>query len=159
MRSSRSRTGPGKSPRIGLSPHGRGLRAMTASMAAGSACVSGERPHPRSRVAVRPPSWSRNSIRGDPRAGLQAHGMPFRAGEVPVRVDRHGPGAVCLHRTPLDRVERGGRQREHMLLLRFEQAGDGHAEPVMVGLREPCVCSIGSGPVEHLELVHVSGWF
>ena len=22
-----------------------------------------------------------------------------------------------------------------------------------------CVCSIGSGPVEHLELVHVSGWF
>lgn len=27
--------------------------------------------------------------------------------------------------------------------------------------REPiaCVCSIGSGPVEHLELVHVSGWF
>ncbi len=23
----------------------------------------------------------------------------------------------------------------------------------------PCVCSIGSGPVEHLELVHVSGWF
>ena len=73
----------------------------------------------------------------DPRAGLQAHGMPFRAGEVPVRVDQHGPGAVCLHRTPLDRVERGGRQREHMLLLRFEQAGDGHAEPVMVGLREP----------------------
>ena len=22
-----------------------------------------------------------------------------------------------------------------------------------------CVCSIGSGPIEHLELVHVSGWF
>ena len=27
------------------------------------------------------------------------------------------------------------------------------------GLVPVCVCSIGSGPVEHLELVHVSGWF
>ena len=104
MRSSKSSTGSWKSPRIGLSPHDRSLRAPAASRAAG-----------------RP----------------QAHGMPFRAGEVPVRVDRHGPGAVCLHRTPLDRVERGGRRQEHMLLLRFEQAGDGHAEPVMVDLREP----------------------
>lgn len=34
--------------------------------------------------------------------------------------------------------------------------------PIPVHRHEPvrvCVCSIGSEPVEHLELVHVSGWF
>ncbi|MGO5288742.1 transposase [Pseudoscardovia suis] len=30
---------------------------------------------------------------------------------------------------------------------------------LMSGEDTRCVCSIGSGPVEHLELVHVSGWF
>ena len=35
--------------------------------------------------------------------------------------------------------------------------GDEAMEEIFVELR--CVCSIGSGPVEHLELVHVSGWF
>lgn len=41
-----------------------------------------------------------------------------------------------------------------------KEATDGYWVPECVrAYLRGCVCSIGSGPVEHLELVHVSGWF
>lgn len=48
-------------------------------------------------------------------------------------------------------LEKEGRHRVQET-HRQHHARTGHDERV-------CVCSIGSGPVEHLELVHVSGWF
>ncbi|KFJ07024.1 hypothetical protein BTHE_1452 [Bifidobacterium thermophilum] len=65
---------------------------------------------------------------------MECHFGPARyrfesTGTVPVRsafTERHSTGSNAADGS-------GG----HMLLLRFEQAGDGHAEPVMVGLREP----------------------
>lgn len=118
----------GRMSEISEERSGASMRSSKTSTGSGKSTRIGLSPHDRS---LRAPAASKAACRP------QTRGMPFRAGGVPVRVDRHGPGAVGLHRTPLDRVERGGRQREHMLFLRFEQAGDGHAEPVMVGLREP----------------------
>ena len=72
-----------------------------------------------------------------PHAGHETHGMPFRAREVAVRVDRDRSGPVGLHATPVARVEHGRRKREHVVEIRLEQVTDRHALAVVVAAREP----------------------
>ena len=62
----------------------------------------------------------------DPHAGHETHGMPFRAREVAVRVDRDRSGPVGFHPAPVARVEHGRRQREHVVEVRLEQVPDRH---------------------------------
>ena len=59
-----------------------------------------------------------------PDPGPDAHGMPSRAGEVPVAIDQDRAGTVRFHAPPVACVERRARQREHMIQIGLEQIPD-----------------------------------
>ena len=68
----------------------------------------------------------------DAHPGLQTRRMPFRSGQIPVRVDGDGTRLVGLHAPPVARVEPDAGQRQHVVLLRFEQLPHRNAMPVAV---------------------------
>ena len=132
MRSSRDRTASGKSFLIGLSPHMRGLRAMIASRLDGSAWVSADfPPHAFQRDDVPAIGIAKLDLE-DAHPGPQTHRTPFRAGQIPVRVDDDGAGLVGLHAPPVTRVEPDAGQGRHVVLLRFEQFPHRNAMPAVV---------------------------
>ena len=68
----------------------------------------------------------------DAHPGLQAHGTPFRSGQIPVRVDRDGAGLVGFHAPPVARVEPHAGQWKHVVLLRLEQFDHRNIMPVVI---------------------------
>lgn len=68
----------------------------------------------------------------DAHPGLQAHGTPFRSGQIPVRVDRDGAGLVGFHAPPVARVEPHAGQWKHVVLLRLEQFDHRNIMPAVV---------------------------
>ncbi len=71
-----------------------------------------------------------------PDASPDEHGMPFRAGEVPVAVDQDRAGAVRFRAPPVACVERRARRREHVIQVRFEQVAYRHGLAVVLPSRD-----------------------